>query len=481
MTEPACHASPFSGSWYPGSRQELAALIESLWRESEKRTGRHVQPGAVAFVAPHAGLAYSGTVAAAVYRHLERAQPRTVIVAGFSHRSAPPGIWIPEIESYSTPLGRVEIDLELARKLAARSPFGTKPESLVCDHSIEIQIPLLQKAAPGARMVPLCVGGLGQDRRQEAARALAGALSSGTVLVASSDLTHYGSRFGYKPFPADMLVADRLGDLDEEVIEAAGSLREWFFLETLRKTGATVCGHEPVSLLLATVRALGGEGEIFQALLDYQTSGDITGDYQSSVSYASLAYFPHTALELSREAQAAVLKLARQTLEEYQRTGRQMLLDFPSSAEPALERRAGLFVTLHQDGKLRGCLGRTAATQSLGRAVPELTLAAALEDTRFKPLARSETGVDIEVSVLTPLKRLLDRGEFQVNRHGAVLKTQDRQGVLLPQVAAGRNWNADKFFEALAAKAGVKPDVCSSPATRLYVFRAQVLGGQHSP
>jgi len=151
------------------------------------------------------------------------------------------------------------LDLELVGRLTAGAPFGTAAESRICDHSVEIQLPLLQKAAPGARIVPLYVGYLDQHAREEAARRLAEVLSPYTVLVASSDLTHYGSSFGFKPFPADNLIADRLRDLDDEVIEAAGSLREQFFLETLRRTEATVCGFDPIALLVATVRLLKGE------------------------------------------------------------------------------------------------------------------------------------------------------------------------------------------------------------------------------
>ena len=475
MGDSASHVSPFSGTWYPGSPGELTALLENLWRDSERRTGSFVLPGGVAFVAPHAGLAYSGTVAAAVYRRLERAQPRCVIVAGFAHRGAPPGIWIPEIQSYSTPLGRVMIDAELVGKLTAGTPFGAAAESRICDHSVEIQLPLLQKAAPGARIVPLYVGHLEPQAREEAARRLAEALSPDTVLVASSDLTHYGRDFGFKPFPVDDMVSDRLRDLDDEVIEAAGSLREQLFLDTLRKTEATVCGYEPIALLLATVRALGGEDEIFQETLDYQTSGEITGDFHSSVSYGALAYFPYHALELDREAQAAVLKLARESLGEYQRTGRQRVPELPPSGVASLARHAALFVTLHQDGRLRGCLGRTSAIQSLERAVPELTMAAALEDTRFEPVSTSDTGLDIEVSVLSPLKRVSGRDDFRVNLHGAVLKAKSRQGLLLPQVATERNWTSDQFFQALATKSGVSADVYCHPSTRLYVFRAQVI------
>jgi AmmeMemoRadiSam system protein B/AmmeMemoRadiSam system protein A len=475
MPAHSIHASPFSGAWYPGERADLSDLLEELWRKSEERTGVGLLPGGLAFLVPHAGLVYSGTVGAAVYRHLERQQPQRVLVAGFSHRGGAPGISIPDIDGYATPLGQVAVDRELAASLTAEPPFRRLPEARLCDHSVEIQLPLLQRAAPGARVVPLYVGSLDASERERAASKLAECLSPGTVLLASSDLTHFGRDFRFQPFPVDGEVSGRLRDLDFEVIEAAGSLRAPLFLETLRETCATVCGYEPIALLLATVSRLDRDLEVFQDVLDYQTSGEITGDFHSSVSYGALGYFPHTAFELNREEQAAVLKLAKQTLAEYQRTGARRIPELPPSGLASLARRAALFVTLHKDGALRGCLGRTTAAQSIESAVPELTLAAALEDTRFDPVSPSETGLEVEVSILSPLKRITQREDFRVNQHGALLRARNRLGILLPQVATERNWNAGQFFQALATKTGVSADVYDDPSTRIYVFRAQII------
>ena len=471
MAASSLHATPYSGTWYPNDPEELSALLDELWRKSEARTGEYVLAGGRAFVVPHAGLVYSGTVAAAAYRHVERLQPERILLAGFAHRGAPRGIWIPEIEGFETPLGTVAVDRELADEFAATEPFGTLPESRLCDHSVEIQLPLLQKAAPGARVVPLYVSELDASARGKAARVLAGCMTPATVMLASSDLTHFGRDFGFQPFPVDALVADRLRRLDYEVIESAGSLREQLFLETLRETSATVCGSEPIALLLATLQRVEQDGEIFQETLDYQTSGEIVGDYHSSVSYGALGFFPHSAFELDPLEQRAALDLARRTLADYQATGAR---GAPAGASP-LQRRSGLFVTLHKDGQLRGCIGRASSDEPLQRALPELTLAAALEDGRFRPVSASETGLEIEISILSPMKRLAQRGDFRVNQHGAVLKANGRQGLLLPQVATERNWGADQFFQALATKTGVGAKVYSDPATRIFAFRAQII------
>ncbi len=474
MHSPRVHATPYSGTWYPGDRDALKDLLDGAWRESEERSGWRAQ-GARAFLVPHAGLEYSGTVAAAAFRAIEREAPARVVIAGFSHRGSPSGIWIPDIDAYSTPLGEVAVDRQFVAELAAAAPFRMTAEERVCDHSVEIQLPLLQRAAPGAKVVPLYVSRLGADERRAAAARLAGLLSPGALFLASSDLTHYGAHFGYKPFPADAAVAGRLDELDHSVLDSIGSLDARLFFEALRETGSTVCGVEPIALLLALAAELEDGDEFYQELLDYRTSAELTGDYHSSVSYGAAAYYPYRALELDAAACRAVLGLARSALESYHRTGRRAVPVLPTTGVAALQRRAALFVSLHQKGRLRGCLGRTAAVQSIEGAAPELALAAALEDTRFPPLAPGETDIDIEVSILSPMKLLADRSRLRPGVHGALVKAGGRQGLLLPQVASERNWGREPFLNALAAKAGVTQDTLRDPASRLYVFRAQVI------
>jgi AmmeMemoRadiSam system protein B/AmmeMemoRadiSam system protein A len=475
MPSHAVHASPFSGTWYPDNPVALQALLGELWRKSEERTGAFALPGGRAFLAPHAGLSYSGTVAAAVYRHLERQQPRCVIIAGFSHRGVPDGISIPDVEAYETPLGRVPVDLELAGGLASAAPFHRLPEARLCDHSVEIQLPLLQKALPRATVVPLYVGRLDREEREKAADVLARCLAPDVVLVASSDLTHFGRDFGFEPFPVNRAVPERLRRLDFQVLESTGSLREEAFLETLRETSATVCGADPIALMLATLRRIDSGGEIFQEVLDYQTSAEITGDFQHSVSYGSLGFFPYPSFELDDQAQKALLDLARRTLAEYRRTGRKAVPEFQPSGLTALARRAALFVTLHQYGKLRGCLGRITKAESLEQSVPELTMAAALEDSRFDPVSASEEGITVEISVLSPMKRITQAGDFRLHEHGAMLKAKGRQGLLLPQVATEQKWGAEQFLQALGTKAGAGGGAHLDPSAEISVFRAQII------
>jgi len=475
MTEMLIHSSPYSGTWYPGDPAELHSLLDRLWESSRRRTGPDLLQAARGFVVPHAGFIYSGTVAAAVYRHITHLQPERVVLMGFCHRGSPPGILIPEVRRIETPLGGVDVDSEVIAELLRFPQFRLVREAQVCDHSLEIQLPLLIKAAPEARIVPLYIGHLETAERAGAAKILANWVGRRSVFVASSDLTHYGSAFHYLPFPVDSRTEDRLRELDSQIMEATGSLSEDYFLSVIHETAATVCGYGPISLLLAILRHFDRHKEIFQSVLDYQTSGEITGDFRHSVSYGALGYFPYSSFGLGPQEQKLLLGLAYQTLKAYQQTGRRILPEAPQNLPEALERRCGVFVTLRKQGQLRGCLGRIAADQPLKDSVLELTLASALDDRRFEPVSPLEQDITIEISILTPMKRILTQEDFRILEHGALLKAKGSQGLLLPQVAHGRNWDAKQFLEALAHKAGVHATALSDPATKLYVFRAQII------
>jgi len=457
------HISPYSGTWYPSVEIELDRLIDECFESSVNRTGPYLLPDGLGFVVPHAGPQYSGVVAAAVYRSLRQQKPERIILLAFPHRGGLHGPAVPQTGAVSTPLGDMAID----QALGAR--FRRVAEDRVCDHSFEIQLPFLQKAAPGARISPLYVGPMSDSERCRAAEILAEEWRPGTVFLASSDFTHYGRNFGYVPFPTDDRVAARLQSLDFECIQAAGSLDCSLFHDTLAETAATVCGADPIALMLATLDRL-RPGDPFQVTLDYQTSGEITGDYHHSVSYAALGYHNRSAFELCADDCESLLTSAHETLRRLRLTGHRD----PVSAHGgslALESSRGVFVSLHRGIELLGCVGCVTSDSPLAEAVPELALAAALEDPRFPPGTAVEGPVDIEISVLTPLRRVRNASSFQVGRHGAVLTLGGRSGLLLPQVASGRGWDKARFLAALERKSGVDPE---DPRARMYVFEAQV-------
>ena len=458
--------SPYSGSWYPGNAAELHRLLDERFEESRTRTGPYLFPDAIGFVTPHAGPAWSGGVAAAVYRALQQQAPERVVLLAFPHRGGLTGVASPEVEAIATPLGCVPID----RSFAAR--FPTVPEGRVCDHSFEIQLPFLQKAVPRAQIQPLYVGHMNPAERAIVASRLAEDWRPDTVFLASSDFNHYGRSFGYYPFPPDSAVAGRLRELDGDCMEAAGSLDSTLFLETLRERQCNVCGSGPIALLLDVLARLGGD-EIFQATLDYQTSGEISGDYRDSVSYAALGYYRRPAFDLNEDDRRALLTSATLSLDRLRASG----IREPAATEdgsPALTARRGVFVSLHQGARLLGCLGNPLSEVPLLAEVPRLALAAALDDPRFQHESALPPDVEIEISVLTPLRRIRDAGQICVGAHGVLLNREARCGLLLPQVATERDWTSEQFLKAVCRKALLAPEDCHHPRARLFVFGAQV-------
>ena len=459
----AIHKSPYSGAWYPGDAAELESLLAERFAQSEHRTGRFLFGNALGYVVPHAGPAYSGTVAAAVYRSLAQQRPERIVLLAFPHHGGLSEVAAPNVKRISTPLGEVDVDSDFAG-------FPRVPEDQVCDHSFEIQLPFLQNAVPGVAVTALYVGRLDGAARREAGAKLAEAWQPGTVFIASSDFTHYGRRFGYTPFPADRDIAASLRELDFDCIDAAGSLDSALFLETIEERSATVCGTGPIALLLDVLRALGVDG-VYQSVLDYQTSGEIEGDYRHSVSYAALGYFPRSSFDLDEADRTSLLDAAEATLKRLRDTGERDPLVAAGSA--ALSALRGAFVSLHHREELLGCVGNRGG-RPLAEEIGELTLAAALDDPRFRPAADQTGPIDIEISVLTPSRRIRDIDEFQIGRHGASLRLGRNSGLLLPQVAPKRQWTTEDFFRALARKSVLLPHLWRDPQARLEIFEAQI-------
>jgi len=458
------HQSPWAGTWYPGDAFELRELLETTGRISAERTGGYTRPGALAFIVPHAAPSYSGVVASAVYRHLRASR---VVVLGFSHRMRIQGIAIPEVDQIQTPLGAIRIDRDAVRKLTSQAPFRLVPDEAVRDHSVEVQIPFLQLHAPDAEIVPLYVGELDESERRDAAVVLRECLDGNTVLVASSDLTHYGADFRYVPFPHDESTGERLRRLDMSVLSAASSLDQRLFEEQLRRTGSTVCGSAPIRLLLETLREL--PVEVYQETLDYETSGELTHDFEHSVSYGAIGYFPESSFRLEAAACAALLDSAKETLERFRVTGEVRLPEGVGDA--SLLQRCRAFVTLFSEGAVRGCIGRFEEPLVLAEGVPQLALDA-FEDRRFEP-ARAGSPLDVEVHILTPPKRIRGPEQFRVGLDGAYLKAGTRGGLLLPGVAGRYHLSHRRFMEELARKASLPDTIYTTDNYELYTFHDQ--------
>lgn len=461
--------SSLAGTWYPGEPSKLRALLQDAVCRSEQRTGPFLRRGALGFLVPHAAPVYSGTVASAVYRHVSEYGARRVILLGFSHRAPVTGIAVPQMDSYATPLGDVRLDRNSAARLAEQKPFHGAGAASLTDHSIEIQIPFLRMCCPEAAIVPLYVGRLGESERRAAAAVLRNELDGQTVIIASSDLTHYGHGFGYQPFDASHAGAGALRELDFGVLEVCGSLSPDMFRDYVARTGATVCGTAPVTLLLETLETY--PGEVFMEVLDYDNSGSMTKDFTHSVSYGAAGFFPSTAFWLDANDQKSLLVVARESLDHLLHHGEETRTQ-PANA--ALARRGRIFVSLYEKNRVRGCVGCFRTPLPLAASAARLVVSS-YEDHRFGPIG-DPYELEIEIQVLTPPKRITDVERLTPGVHGAALTDGVREGLLLPIVAERGGLSRDEFLSELARKAGVPETAYSATGRRLSIFRVQRFG-----
>ncbi|MEW5775102.1 MAG: AmmeMemoRadiSam system protein B [Thermodesulfobacteriota bacterium] len=447
-----------AGSWYPASPADLGAAVSRAMDSAQ--TG--ALPGrVVALAAPHAGYAYSGAVAGAAFAQVRGMAFDTVVLVGPSHRAAFPGIAVHDAGPWRTPLGETPLDREMIAALRAAEPLiRPLPEAHAREHSLEIELPFLQAALGHFRLVPLAMGDQGPDAARRLGKALAACMRGRrALLVASTDLSHFHPRS----------VAEQLDGTLRRQVEA---LDPEGVLRCLANGTCEACGGGPLAAVMLAARELGADRATVLAQAD---SGAVTGDTASVVGYLAAAFTAPEAAPaagLSAPDKAALLAIARDAAKAAV-TG--AAYTRPQGLSPALENPGAAFVTLKRHGELRGCIGQMEARMPLADCVARMARSAALEDPRFPPVSPQELpGLDLEITVLTPMRRIADPGEVQVGRHGLYVRNWLRGGVLLPQVPVEWGWDREEFLRQTCRKAGLGPDCSRDKGTELWVFEAEV-------
>ena len=277
-----------AGTWYPSDDHALRGQLRGwLGAEGppESASGPPSAPAVQALVVPHAGFDYSGQVASFGFGRLRGARFDRVILLGPSHHFAFEGAAVPAAGRYRTPLGDVRIDVEAVALLRGTDGIVEDDGPFRPEHSLDVELPFLQyRLGQLPPLLPVLLGGgTGVSVLSRVADRLRPLASKETLLVASSDFTHYGSRFQYVPFRTD--VPRRIEELDRGAIERILERDLKGFAGYVARTGATICGRAAIDILL---RILPGEPR--GALEAYDTSGRMTGDWENSVSYASLVF-----------------------------------------------------------------------------------------------------------------------------------------------------------------------------------------------
>ena len=463
-----------AGSFYPADKDGLRAQLDECYATG-RRLGGSEAGRPLALIVPHAGYVYSGGVAAAGFLSVaEDAVYERVILIGPSHRVAFAGAAVDTgNDAYLTPLGEVPVDVSFGKKLVSSgSPFTYRADAFSAEHDLEVQLPLMQyrfKKMPP--IVPIVLGTVRYPILKAVAEALKPWMDGKTLFVISSDFSHYPSYAG--AVKADGRTGDAI---------ATGDIAA--FAEALRKNGedgirgleTSACGQAAIAVLMEMT---GGNEAFEYQHIAYKNSGDSPyGDRDAVVGYHAFSVYRKEAagFSLSAGEKAALLQIARRSIEGYFRGENEAASWKDAELSSKLKARGGVFVTLNKNGFLRGCIGHFGKDTQVYRLVAEMARAAAFEDPRFPQVRSSEMPeIEIEISVLSPLRKISSADEFNYGKEGIYMMKGGRSGTFLPQVAAESGWTKEEFLGHCARdKAGIGWDGWRT--ADLYTYEAAVFG-----
>ena len=467
--------SAVAGRFYSASpsrlRQEIQSLLDSA-PDCPKYEGQIVSAAV-----PHAGYVYSAAIAAPVYKAIKDVAFDTVVIIGHDFGRQAPGIIavLPDFTAFHTPLGDVPVDTELCKALwdgDRRIIRNNRVHSM--EHSIEVQLPFLQVTHTSFSIVPVLFGEVTPEHIERFASLLMKNAGNRRIFVLSStDFSHYPKMETSKRL--DAITASFAEKLDMKGLCAWQSHGEW---EKEPGVETPICSAGGLCTAMQWAKL---HGETRTIVLKRGNSGDVSGDGASVVGYTSMVFASNgakkasdekaegkDAFAISLQSQKLLLTLARNVIQEKCKGGhyKSQRPDILELSEPA-----AVFVTLHKLGKLRGCIGTIQARSPLYDAVVEYAELAAFDDPRFQPVTSEELkDIKIEISVLSPMRKISSPSEIIPGKHGVVVSKGRRRGLFLPQV-----WeqlpDMEQFMGYLCAeKAGLPFDAWKGDDVELLVF-----------
>lgn len=447
-----------AGAFYPGNRFLLQRQVDGFLAEAKKID---LEGELIALIAPHAGYIYSGPVAAYSYKQLEGKNFDTVILIGPSHHIGFGGASVYNQGPYQTPLGLIEIDSDLANKIIAQDKsIRYIPQAHIREYSLEVQLPFLQRTLKDFKIVPILINNL-NDCQILADAVFKSIKGKNVLLIASTDMSH--------DYPYDVAC-----QMDKRTLEAIEQLDIPKLQRLLANREGKLCGAAAVIVTLQTAKKLGTNKS---AILKYANSGDVTGNKAGRiVGYGAVAISKKGEKEMkgvySKEEREELLKIARDSIKSFLTTRKPPRIE---TENPKLKQKRGVFVTLRRGETLRGCIGFIEPIFSLYHAISECAISAATKDIRFPPVTEGELPrITIELSVLSPTKRVASVDEIKMGTHGVMVKKGLHHGVFLPQVAEETGWSKEEFLSQLCSgKAGLAPDAWKDRNTEIYIFTVE--------
>ncbi len=469
--------SSLAGSWYPADSEVLNKQLDSFFQKAGSKTIENV----VGLIIPHAGYQWSGQTAAYGLKTIEK-QYKRIIVIGPSHSIPMEDILsVPRVTHYETPLGQIPLDVEFINKLLKHPMFQNVPQAHKYEHSVQIEIPLLQYYQKDFKLVPIVAGSCSLETIATASAVLRSLVDDETLVIASSDFVHYGANYGYVPFTEN--IPEQIKKLDMGAYEYIARLDSKGFLDYRKRTGATICGYIPIAILLSM---LGQDSKV--ELIKYATSGELTDDYSNSVSYLSIVFsgvwqkhpeliIQENSQDLTEEDKNQLLALARKTIVYALRNRRvPQASELGITISDSMRYPRAAFVTLKKHSLLRGCIGDIFPQRPLYRSVILNAINASFNDRRFPPVAEDECGdITIEISALTTPEPVSSVDKIRIGTDGVVMSKDGHSAVFLPQVAPEQGWDINQTLTQLSLKAQLPADAWKEGASFL-VFQAVVFG-----
>ena len=486
--------------WYSADAEVLSEQVEGLFQKAQVKPINNV----IALILPHAGYRYSGHTAVCGLKTTDRKYKRIIII-GPSHSVPMEEILsLPRVTHYQTPLGQIPLDVEFIDKLLKYSVFQNIPrahkyEHGFQEHSVQIELPLLQyldarcwlldarressieNRESSFKLVPILAGSCSLQTIAKAGNILGSLVDNETLVIASSDFVHYGRGHLYVPFTEN--IPEQIKELDMGAYEYIAALDAKGFLEYKYKTGAKICGYIPIAVLLSML-----DEPVRAELINYTTSGELTGDFTNSVSYLSAAFSgawqnnpvikpQSNDPALTEEDKKQLLTLARKTIVYALRNRRvPQASELGITISDAMRCPRAAFVTLKKHSRLRGCIGDIFPQRPLYKSVIRNAINACVNDRRFLPVTEAECkDITIEISALTAPEPVASADKIRIGTDGVVLSKDGHSAVFLPQVAPEQGWDVNQMLTRLSLKAQLPADAWKEGASFL-VFQADVFG-----
>ena len=430
---PATQANRF----YTGNPQELRQEVDSFLALHKNMP---IYDSVRAIIVPHAGYYFSGNVAASAYMSIPNDKPfKRIFLLGPSHHEWLDGASVnTEADYYATPLGNVKVDVETAQNLTeSNSVFSYYPKAHDREHCLEVQLPFLQRRLGNVPpIVPIIISTNDFGRLKQIAEVLKPYFNEENLFIISSDFSHYPSYEDAYEVDALTGKAIETGKVDEFI-----AALEKNAVSGKHNLATSACGELAIATLMLMMDT---NCEVIHLM--YQNSGDIDHhDHSRVVGYHAFAVVRTSgkAFSLSGDEKRMLKNIAYESIKDsLEGKG----ISHLSHLTDNLLAKCGAFVSLHKQNRLRGCIGHFGEDVPLHEIVAEMARAAAFEDPRFVPVSHEELDdIDIEISVLTPMRRIQSLDEFEMHRHGIYIRKGYRSGTFLPQVADQVNWTKEEF------------------------------------